>query len=98
MAITTEGHTKMKDWLQALIKEGRYTIAGVAKTTPIFKVERNGDVITFYLYLDNNISGTVTKFELIDKDGTVFDDQPDNIVKPSLNGLLATFKYTVRRV
>lgn len=88
----------MKDWLQNLIKEGRYTIGGVAKTTPIFKTDRSGDVITFYLYLDDTVSGTVTKLELLDTAGAVFDDQPDTIIKPSLNGLLVAFKYTVRRV
>jgi hypothetical protein len=98
MAITTTGHNKMKDYLQGLIKEGRYTIGGVKYTTPLFNVERSGDVITFYLYLDDTVSGTITKFELLDTNGDVFDDQPDNITKPSINGLLVTFKYTVQRV
>lgn len=98
MAITNTGHNKLKDWLQNLIKEGRYTIGSTKYTTPLFKTERSGDVITFYLYLDDKVAGTITRFELIDKDGQVFDDQPDNISKPSLNGLLVAFKYTIRRV
>lgn len=98
MAITNQAHEKMKDWLQNTIKEGRAVIGGVTHTLPIYKVTRVGDVITFYLYLDDKYSGTVTKFQLIDRDGTVFDDQPDNISKPSINGLLATFKYTLKRL
>lgn len=98
MAITAEAHTKMKDWLQGQIKEGKAIVGGVTYTLPLFKVERNGDVISFYLYLNDAYNGTVTKFQLIDKDGTVFDDQPDNISKPATNGLLAVFKYTLTKV
>ena len=98
MAITTGGHTKMKNWLKGFIKEGQYTIGGVKYKTPIYKTDLTGDVITIYLYLDDTVSGTITKFELLDQDGAVFDDQPDNIVKPNINGLLISFKYTLKRV
>jgi hypothetical protein len=96
--ITTAGHNKLKDYLQGLIKEGRYVIGSTTYTTPIFKVERSGDVITFYLYLADDVSGNISKFQLIDQDGVVFDDQPDSITKPAVNGLLVAFKYTVRKV
>lgn len=98
MSITTAGHTKLKDYLQGLIKEGRYVIGSATHTTPIFKTERSGDVITFYLYLPDGVSGTITKFQLIDTAGAVFDDQPDSISKPGVNGLLVAFKYTLKKV
>jgi hypothetical protein len=98
MSITATGHQKLKDWLKSFIKEGRYTVNGVTKTTPIFQVKQEGDVVTFYLYLDDTVSGTITKIQLIDQDGAVFDDQPDNITKSSINGLLVAFKYTLKKV
>jgi hypothetical protein len=98
MAITTEGHNEMKEWLEGTIKEGKAIVEGVTYTLPIFKTERSGDVISFYLYLDDTYSGTVSKFQLISKSGAVFDDQPDSIEKPTINGLLAVFKYTLTRV
>ncbi|MCM3567839.1 hypothetical protein [Neobacillus mesonae] len=98
MAISTTGHTKMKKWLKGLIKEGRYVINGSTQTAPIFNVQESGDTITFYLYFNDAISGSITKFQLIDQDGEVFDDQPDSISKSSLNGLLVAFKYTIKRV
>lgn len=98
MAITTTGHTKMEDWLENTIKEGKAVVGGVTYTVPIFKKERSGDVLTFYLYLDDSYSGTISQLQLIDQDGAVFDDQPDNISKPSVNGFLAAFKYTLKRV
>lgn len=98
MAITTTGHQKMKDWLRGKISHGTYTIGGLTKTMPIHALTQSGDIITVQFYLDNTVSGTITKFQVIDNDGAVFDDQPDNISKPSLNGLLITFKYTLKRV
>lgn len=88
----------MKDWLQGIIKEGKYFIGNTGYTTPIFKIERSGDVITFYLYLADDVAGNITKFQLIDQAGAVFDDQPDNIQKLAVNGLLVAFKYTLRKV
>ncbi|WP_046180396.1 hypothetical protein [Domibacillus tundrae] len=98
MPITTTGHNEMKNWLFAFIKEGRYTIGGVKTTAPIYKSSLTGDVITIQLYLDDSVKGTITKFELMDQKGQVFDDQPDNIIKPETNGLLVTFKYTLKKL
>ncbi|OAH53909.1 hypothetical protein AWH48_11615 [Domibacillus aminovorans] len=98
MPITMLGHTEMKNWLHSFIKEGRYTIAGVKYITPIYKSSITSDVITIYLYLDDSVKGTITKFELMDQKGQVFDDQPDNIAKPETNGLLISFKYTLKKL
>ncbi|MBL5768232.1 hypothetical protein MXL46_08140 [Heyndrickxia sporothermodurans] len=98
MAITTNGHTKLKNMLLNLIKEGQYTLDGKKYKTPLFKTELSGDIITIYLYLDDNVSGKITRFELLDQDGDTFDDQPDNITKPNINGLLISFKYSLKRV
>lgn len=98
MAITSTAHQKLKDWLQGRIAKGTYTIGGVTKDMPIYSLTQSGDVITLQFYLDDTVSGTITKFQVIDTDGAVFDDQPDSITKPALNGLLVTFKYTIKRV
>ncbi len=71
---------------------------GTTYLTPIYKSDLTGDVITIYLYLDDSVSGKITRFELLDQDGDTFDDQPDSISKPSINGLLIAFKYTLKRV
>jgi len=98
MAITTAAHTKMKNWLQGIISHGTYTKGGVTTTMPIQSINLSGDVITVQFYLDDSVSGLITKFQVIDIDGGVFDDQPDSINKPNLNGLLITFKYTLKRI
>lgn len=97
MAITTTGFNKWKQWLIDTIKEGRYTINGLAKIIPVYRVDHVGDVITIYLYFDDSIVGTITKYELIDQDNAVFDTQNDNISKTATRGHLVSFKYTISK-
>lgn len=84
--------------MQGLIAGGAYVIGSTTYPLPIFKTERSGDVISFYLYIPDGVAGTITKFQLIDTAGAVFDDQPDNVSKPTVNGLLVAFKYTLKKV
>ncbi|MNC81091.1 hypothetical protein D3C75_1341130 [compost metagenome] len=65
---------------------------------PVQSVTLSGDVITVQFYLADTVSGTITKYQVIDKEGAVWDDQPTSITKPAINGLLITFKYTITRL
>jgi hypothetical protein len=98
MAISSSGLLKVKNALIGLLLRGQYTKNGVVYTTPIFKTSVDGDNINIYLYLDDTVSGNVTQVQLIDRDGEVFDSQPENISKPSINGLLFTFTYALKKV
>lgn len=98
MAITAGAHQEMKDWLKAKIAYGTYTIGSTVTQMLPDSVELAGDVITVVFTIADNVSGTITKFQIIDKNGAVFDDQPDSITKPATNGLTVTFKYTLKRV
>ncbi|WP_026678224.1 hypothetical protein [Fictibacillus gelatini] len=93
MAVTATGRTKTKNLLLNFIRDGQYTMNGKKYRTPIFKTDITGDIVTVYLYLDDSVSGTVTKFELLDPDGETFDDSPKNITKTAANGLLVYFQY-----
>ncbi|MED3965054.1 hypothetical protein [Niallia taxi] len=98
MPLTTTAHTKVKNNFKNMVKEGRYIIGGVTKNINIFKILQEGDQITFYLYLDDSISGNITAFQLIDVDGDLFDDQPDSVTKKDINGVLVAFRYTVKKL
>lgn len=98
MPLTTTAHNKLKNHFQSRVKEGRYVIGGVSYPTTIFKTVQSGDQITFYLYLDDSIAGSITKYQLIDVDGDVFDDQPDSTVKKDINGVLVAFRYTLKKL
>ena len=98
MTLTTTAHTKTKNFFKSLVKEGRYVIGNVTYTISIFRVDQEGDQITFYLYLDDSIAGAITKWQLVDVDGEVFDDQPDSVEKKSINGVLVAFRYTLKKL
>lgn len=98
MALTATAHTKTKNFFRSLVKEGQYVIGNVTYTTPIFKTVQEEDQITFYLYLDDSIAGLITKWQLVDVDGEVFDDQPDSVEKKSVNGVLVAFRYTLKKL
>lgn len=98
MAMSTNGLLKFKNALIGLILQGKYTKDGVVYTTPIFKTSVIGDDINIYLYLDDKVSGNITQAQLIDRDGDVFDTQNLSINKPSINGLLITFTYNLKKV
>ncbi|MEI2466667.1 hypothetical protein [Niallia taxi] len=96
MAITGTAHTKVKTYVKNLIKEGSYIIGGVTKTTPVFKMLQEGDQLTVYFYLNDSVAGSITKFQVIDVDGEVLDDQPDSMTKKEINGLLVAFRFSIK--
>ncbi|TRZ38522.1 hypothetical protein CEQ21_24360 [Niallia circulans] len=98
MTLTTTAHNKTKNFFKNLVKEGQYVIGNVTYKIPLFKIDQDGDQITFYLYLDDSIAGAITKWQLVDVDGEVFDDQPDSVDKKSINGVLVAFRYTLKKL
>lgn len=98
MALTTTAHNKTKNFFKNLVKEGQYVIGNVTYKIPLFQINQEGDQITFYLYLDDSIAGAITKWQLVDVDGEVFDDQPDSVEKKSINGVLVAFRYTLKKL
>lgn len=95
--LTETAHKKVKNHFKNLVKEGRYEKNGTFFSIPLFQTRENGDQITFYLYLNASITGPITKFQLIDKDGEVFDDEPDSVNKKDINGILVAFRYSLKK-
>lgn len=98
MAITNTAHTKIKNYFRSLVKEGRYTIDGVTKSIDIFQIDQSGDNITVYLYLNDQIAGNITKYQLVDIDGEIIDDAPESITKKGIRGILVAFRYSIKKV
>jgi len=96
--ITQTGLNKVADRIKGLIANGRYTKDGVVGTIALHSTKLEGNILSVYLLFDNAFAGNFTKFELIDIDGAVFADQPDNITKVDTKLLLVTFKFTVTEV
>ena len=96
--ITTSGLNVMATAIRNTIAVGTYTIGGVTKDTPIFSSSVSGGNLIIQLYLDDNVAGTATKFQLKASDGTVLVDRPDNVVKTALKGLLIIFTINITEV
>jgi hypothetical protein len=56
------------------------------------------NILYIYVWLNDTIKGTITDTKLIDKNGDVFAEKADNIVKDMIIGTLITFKMTLTEV
>lgn len=74
-------------------------VNGVDKTLPIQKFEQDGQSIKVYLYLDETIVGTITRYRLIQRNGKIFLEKSDNVLKDnSPRGLLTLFEINISEV
>lgn len=96
--ITQAGLTEIADTIKGIIAKGTYRIGSTTKDVPVFSTELAGNVVKVKLYLDDTISGTINRLQLISTKGTVLAERPDSIVKPGNKGLLAIFNIDVKEV
>ncbi|WP_206458926.1 hypothetical protein [Anaerovorax sp. IOR16] len=96
--ITSNGFNKIANLIKETISHGTYQLNGSTKTTQIYKTSVEANVLKIYLYFDDVESGSFSKFQLVDTDGNVFAEKPDNISKPNTKGLLVLFKFTITEV
>lgn len=96
--LTPTGINKTAAAVLGLISHATYTLGGVTSTAAIYKTEVEQNVLKVYLFLNEAAAGQLTNFKLIDKDGEVFADRPDNITKPSTKGMWVMFKFAIVEV
>lgn len=97
--MTNAGLNRLARSIEDFISHGTYTVDGETKETKIYKVTVDDNKIRIFLYLDETKGvGNLSKFELIDDEGNVFDDKADSIEKGDLKGLLIAFDYNIQEV
>lgn len=97
--ITSAGLNKLARETDSFISHGTYTVNGQKKETDIYKVKIDGSKLRIFLYLNEEEGvGDLTNFELIDDEGSVFADKPDQIEKGDLKGLLIAFDFDIQEV
>lgn len=97
--ITSAGLNKLARETDKFISHGTYTVNGHKKQTDIYKVKIDGSKLRIFLYLNEAEGvGNLTKFQLIDDEGDVFADKPDQIEKGDLKGLLIAFDFNIQEV
>ena len=89
----------IKETFTTRIKYGIVTASGVNKQVPIFRVIATADdEITVDLYVDDTITGNITKAQLILDNGHVIRERTNLGNKDETFGLLVGFKWKLSAV
>jgi hypothetical protein len=98
--ITVQGINSIASTIVGLFAQGAYIKDGQQVIVPIFRKEfiEEEATLKIYLYLTDEDVGTFTGFQILNAEGDVMLDKPDNITKPVSKGLLVAFKISIKEV
>lgn len=91
--LTQIGINKQLIRLRDSLSHATYLLNGQQRQVNIFKVDLDQNLIKVFVYLDDTVSGTVSKISLVDKDGDVVALADRQFVKPQSKGLYSVFAY-----
>lgn len=75
---------RLMSYTQSIVKKATYTINGTTKEATIGNVTVSGDSITFYLYIDDEITGMITNAKLYDVNGELLESKDYKTKKDTL--------------
>lgn len=97
--MTSYGINSIANFIQKNLSFCQYVVGGVTKKIDIRRIENTGNKIRVIIYFDSSIpAGNITKVQLIDIAGNVFDEKTDVYPKPDKKGTLIAFDYTISEV
>lgn len=88
---------KLLQYAQSIVKRATYTINGAEKAGTIGKVTRSGDSITFYIYIDDETSGTITNAKLYDVNNELLESKDYNTKKDTLATATIGIRITIKK-
>lgn len=88
---------RLMDYTESIVKRATYTINGQTKEGTIGKTTRKGDSITFYLYIDDDMKGTITNAKLYDVNNELLESKDYNTKKDTLAVATIGIKITIKR-
>lgn len=94
--MTSDGINLIYDSIKNNLLKCQVLVNGSYKDVDIQKTEISGTSIKVYAYLDESITGTITKYRLIMSNGKIFDERNDSVTKDATRGLLTLFEYIIR--
>ena len=94
--MTSDGISLIYDNIKNNLLKCQVLVDGSYKDIDIQKTEISGTSIKVYAYLDETITGTITKYRLIMNNGKIFDERNDSVTKDATRGLLTLFEYIIR--
>lgn len=96
--ITADGVSLLYQTIMDNVTSATALVNGVDKSIPIQKFEKTSQSIKVYIYLDETIIGTITRYRLLQRDGKIFLEKSDNVAKDGTRGLLTLFEIDVTEV
>lgn len=96
--MTADGIKLIYDCIKDNILKCQVLVNSSYKDVEIQKFELGTDSIKIFVYLDEDIIGTITKYRLIMTNGKVFDERVDSVTKDNSRGLLTLFEYQMKEV
>lgn len=94
--MTSDGIALIYETIKNNLLKCQVLISGSYKDVEIQKVEKTTDSIKVFVYLNEDFTGTITKYRLLTTAGKIFDERTDNISKDNKRGLLTLFEYKIK--
>lgn len=88
---------RLIEYAGSIVKKATYTINGATKEGTIGKVTRSGDSITFYIYIDDEVSGTITNAKLYDVNNELLESKDYNTKKDTLATATIGIRITIKK-
>lgn len=96
--ITADGVDTLYQAIMDNVTSATALVNGVDKSIAIQKFEKTSQSIKVYVYLDETIVGTITRYRLLQRNGKIFLEKSDNVAKDGTRGLLTLFEIDVTEV
>lgn len=96
--ITADGVNTLYQAIVNNVVSATALVNGVDKVIPIQKFETTATSIKVYVYFDETIVGTITRYRLIQSNGKIFLEKTDNVTKDGTRGLLILFEIDISEV
>lgn len=88
---------RLIEYAQSIVKRATYIINGTTKEGTIGKVTRSGDSITFYIYIDDEVGGTITNAKLYDVNNELLESKDYNTKKDTLATATIGIRITIKK-
>ena len=96
--ITPDGIATLYQSITNNVTSATALVNGVDVPVPIQKTETTTTSIKVYIYLNETIVGTITRYRLLQVNGTIFLEKSDNVVKDGTRGLLVLLEIDISEV
>lgn len=96
--ITQDGLNFIFSAIKDGLLQARVLVNGQYQDVDIQQVKLESNSIKIYVYISEQITGQITRYQILLSDGKVFLERSENITKDSTRGLLTLFEIKMQEV